>query len=175
MFPKLRLRSRSGSPGASLLLMFPLLVVGIYLVRPAPPAPCESLKKFGAIEQGGRCIINRNVTLEGNLKRLPNQLTVKGNLTISGTYIEELSSAMVVEGNLFLYKTSIAKLPPDLQVQGNFDQYSGFGSPGVKCNAIGENCFDQRESQLSLIAIAIDCKHNQALVLTISFIRCLRR
>ncbi|MFM7603520.1 MAG: hypothetical protein ACKO7R_20355 [Pseudanabaena sp.] len=43
---------------------------------------------------------------------------------------------MVVEGNPFLFKTSIAKLPPNLQVQGNFDQYGGFGSPGVKCNAI---------------------------------------
>ncbi|PHJ60936.1 hypothetical protein VF14_15845 [Nostoc linckia z18] len=136
MFSKLRWRSRSGSPVASLLLILPLLIGGIYLLQPAPPAPCGSLKKFGAIEQGERCIINRNVTLEGNLKRLPNQLTVKGDLTISGTYIEELPNAMVVEGNLFLYKTSIAKLPPDLQVQGSFDQYSGFGSPGVKCSAI---------------------------------------
>jgi hypothetical protein len=150
MFSKLRSRSRSGSPRASLLFMFPLVVVGIYLLQPAPPAPCGSLKKFGAmaaatpfrsIEQEGRCIINHNVTLEGNLKRLPNQLTVKGNLTISGTYIEELPSAMVVEGTLFLYKTSIAKLPPDLQVQGSFDQYSGFGSPGVKCNAIPKTTF----------------------------------
>jgi hypothetical protein len=86
MFPKLRLRSRSGSPGVSLLFIFPLLVVGIYQLQPTPPAPCESLKKFGAmaaatpfrsIAQGERCIINRNVTLEGNLKRLPNQLTIK--------------------------------------------------------------------------------------------------
>ncbi|BAZ02711.1 hypothetical protein NIES37_67240 [Tolypothrix tenuis PCC 7101] len=141
MFSKLRWRSRSGSLGASLLFIFPLVVVGIYLLQPAPPAPCGSLKKFGALEQEGRCIINRNVTLEGNLKRLPNQLTVKGDLTISGTYIEELPIAMVVDGNLFLYKTSIAKLPPDLQVQGSFDQYSGFGSPGVKCSAIPKTAF----------------------------------
>jgi len=124
-----------------LLFIFPLVVVGIYFLQPTPPASCESLKQFGAIEQEGRCIINRNVTLEGNLKRLPNQLGIKGNLTISGTYIEELPNAMVVEGNLFLYKTSIAKLPPDLQVQGSFDQYSGFGSPGVKCNAIPKTAF----------------------------------
>ncbi|MBD1856733.1 hypothetical protein Q2T42_26445 [Leptolyngbya boryana CZ1] len=133
MFSKLRSRS--------LLSIFPLLASGIYILRPAPPEPCESLRKFGAIEQAGRCIINRSVTLEGNLKRLPDRLTIKGNLTISGTYIEDLPSAMIVEGTLFLYKTSIAKLPPDLQVQGSFDQYSGFGSPGVKCSAIPKTAF----------------------------------
>jgi hypothetical protein len=125
----------------SLLSLFPLLAGGIYILRPAPPAPCESLQKFGAIEQAGRCVINRSITLEGNLRRLPDRLTIKGNLTISGTYIEELPRTMVVEGALFLYKTSIAKLPPDLQVQGSFDQYSGFGSPGVKCNAIPKTTF----------------------------------
>jgi hypothetical protein len=118
------------------MIVLPLVLGGVYLLWPTPPPPCSSLQKFGAIEQEGRCIIPRNINLEGKINRLPDRLTIKGNLTISGTYITQLPQAMVVEGSLYLYKTSIAKLPADLQVQGNFDQYSGFGSPGVKCSAI---------------------------------------
>lgn len=126
-----KLRSRWTIPGVI------LIAGGIYLVIPKPPPPCNSLRQFGASEIQGRCVINRsNVTLQGNINRLPERLTIRGNLTISGTYITELPNAMVVEGGLFLYKTSIAKLPADLQVGRSFDQYSGFGSPGVRCDAI---------------------------------------
>ncbi len=128
MLPKLKSRS--------LIVLLPVIAGLIYWFRPEPPATCQSLQKFGAIEQGDRCIIKRNITIEGNIKRLPDRLTIQGGLTISGTYITELPNAMIVEGNLFLYKTSIAKLPADLQVNGGFDQYSGFGSPGVRCDAI---------------------------------------
>ncbi|MGL5063229.1 MAG: hypothetical protein ACRC62_24885 [Microcoleus sp.] len=119
-----------------ILFLFPLLAGGIYLAIPKPPVSCKSLQQFGAIEQEGRCIIKRSVTIQGNIKRLPDRLTIQGSLTISGTYITELPAGMLVERDLFLYKTSIAKLPPDLQVGGGFDQYSGFGSPGVRCDAI---------------------------------------
>jgi hypothetical protein len=120
----------------SLIILFPLIAGLIYWFKPEPPATCQSLQKFGAIEQGDRCIIKRNTTIEGNIKRLPDRLTIQGGLTISGTYITELPHTIIVEGDLFLYKTSIAKLPADLQVRGGFDQYSGFGSPGVRCDAI---------------------------------------
>jgi hypothetical protein len=119
-----------------LLCLFPLLAGEIYLLRPEPPVSCKSFQRFGAIEQEGRCIIKRNVTIQGNIKRLPDRLTIQGSLTISGTYITELPAEMIVERDLFLYKTSIARLPTDLQVRGSFDQYSGFGSPGVRCSAI---------------------------------------
>lgn len=108
----------------------------LYFFLPKPPATCESLQRFGAISEQGRCLIKRSVTIEGNINQLPDRLTVQGDLTISGTYITKLPKAMVVEGNLFLYKTSIAKLPADLKVGQGFDQYSGFGSPGVRCDAI---------------------------------------
>jgi hypothetical protein len=128
LLSKLKLRS--------ILWLLPILVGGIYLALPEPPATCQSLERFGAIAEQGRCIIRRSVTVEGNLHRLPDRLTIQGDLTISGTHITKLPNEMRVEGGLFLYKTSIAELPADLQVGRSFDQYSGFGSPGVKCNAI---------------------------------------
>lgn len=120
----------------ALFFLLPLLTGGIYLVLPKPPATCQNLQRFGAIEEQGRCIIKRSITLEGNINRLPDRLTIQGNLTISGTYITDLPNQMIVEGGLFLYKTSIARLPADLQVGQSFDQYSGLGSPGVRCDAI---------------------------------------
>lgn len=122
-------------PRTTFFLLAGVAVV-LYFLLPKPPATCKSLQRFGAIEEQGRCRIKRSITIEGNINRLPDRLTIQGNLTISGTYITELPNQMLVEGDLFLYKTSIARLPADLQVGQSFDQYSGFGSPGVRCNAI---------------------------------------
>lgn len=114
-----------------------LAVLGIlYWYRPKPPAPCESLQRFGATMVGDRCIIKRNVNLSGSVETLPNNLTIEGNFTIEGTSIETLPDKMIVTGGLYFYKTSISKLPADLQVLGGFDQDLGFGSPGVYCKDI---------------------------------------
>lgn len=127
-----------------------LLAGGIYRALPKSPVSCESLQQFGAIENAGECIINKSVELKGQIDRLPDRLTVKGDLTITGTNIEALPASLIVEGNLFLYKTSISKLPADVQIRQSFDQYIGWGSPGVRCAAIPKTaiikgrrrCFD---------------------------------
>ncbi len=118
-----------------LLLMAVFLGI-VYWNIPQPPASCQSLQQYGAKESGGRCIIDKNVYLEGKIDRLPDRLTVKGNLTISGTYIEQLPAALIVEGNLYLYKTSISQIPADVQIGQGFGQDLGWGSPGVKCTDI---------------------------------------
>ncbi len=114
-----------------------LVLLGvIYWYRPKPPATCQSLQRFGATMVGERCIIKRNVHLAGSVESLPDNLTIEGNFTISGTQIENLPAKMIVTGNLYFYKTSISKLPADLQVFGGFNQDLGFGSPGVYCKYI---------------------------------------
>ena len=113
-----------------------LLGGGIYSALPSPPALCLSLQRFGAVETGGRCVVKGDVKLEGAVKRLPDHLTVQGNLRLNGTQIVELPVALIVEGDLFLYKTGIGKLPADLTIGGNFDPYGGFGSPGIRCDDI---------------------------------------
>ncbi len=114
-----------------------LVILGIiYWYRPKPPAPCQSLQRFGATMVGDRCIIQRDVYLQGSVETLPNNLTIQGNFTIAGTNIENLPDKMIVTGGLYFYKTSISKLPADLQVLGGFSQDLGFGSPGVYCKDI---------------------------------------
>lgn len=118
-------------------ILIGLVLLGvIYWYRPKPPATCQSLQRFGATMEGERCIIKRNVNLSGSVETLPNNLTIKGNFTISGTKIEKLPDKMIVTGELYFYKTSISKLPADLQVFGGFNQDVGFGSSGVYCKDI---------------------------------------
>lgn len=108
----------------------------IYWHRPKPAATCQSLQRFGATMVGDRCIIKRNVHLSGSVETLPNNLTIEGDFTISGTQIENLPAKMIVTGNLYLYKTSISKLSADLQIFGGFNQDLGFGSSGMYCKDI---------------------------------------
>jgi hypothetical protein len=114
-----------------------LAILGVlYWYRPKPPAACQSLQRFGAKMVGDRCVVSRNVHLDGSVETLPNNLTIAGNFTISGTQIENLPDRMIVTGGLYLYKTSISKLPADLQVFGGFSQDLGVGSSGVYCKDI---------------------------------------
>ena len=106
----------------------------IALTREPAALPCAEIGN--ATVQGDRCIASGNVLLERDVQRLPDQLTIKGNLTIRGTPMQALPAGLVVEGNLTLYKTSIATLPADLFVAGDFDTYAGFGSPVIHCGEI---------------------------------------
>lgn len=119
-----------------------LAAAGLYIVWPPVPAPCSTLQRWDATESGDRCLINTSLRLDSHdpqtrdLRRLPSQLTVKGNLVIHGTRIDALPDALIVEGNLVLYKTSIGELPADLVVHGDLDTYAGFGSPPLPCSGI---------------------------------------
>jgi hypothetical protein len=113
-----------------------VLAVAIYWTMPTPPPTCQSLQRFGAVEINGRCVVDRSIKIEGNVNKLPDRLTVKGDLNIYGSYVTELPVALIVEGNLDLYKTSIGKIPPDLQVGRSLTTYLGFGSPEIRCQDI---------------------------------------
>jgi len=66
--------------------------------------------------------VDRNLMLIGceNLKSLPNNLTVNGDLDLDGCKnITSLPSGLNVKGDLDLRDTNITKLPPDLEVGGS--------------------------------------------------------
>ena len=59
-----------------------------------------------------------------NLKfepKLPNNLTVYGNLSLTNTPIKELPSDLKVGANLYLYQSPIKELPSGLEVDGDLD------------------------------------------------------
>jgi|694.fasta_scaffold85085_3 hypothetical protein len=63
-------------------------------------------------------VVNRSLNLANKgLERLPDNLTVEGDLIIDVNPIDSLPAGLTVNGNLSLRNTSIAELPPDLNVR----------------------------------------------------------
>jgi len=63
-------------------------------------------------------VINRSLNLTNTgLERLPDNLTVEGNLIIGSNPIDRLPAGLTVNGSLSFRNTSIAELPPDLNVR----------------------------------------------------------
>lgn len=65
--------------------------------------------------------IGGDIYLYGNkvMKKLPDNLIVNGNLTISDTLIEKLPENLIVKGDLDIRETLIKELPQNLIVGGN--------------------------------------------------------
>ena len=61
--------------------------------------------------------------IEGKVK-LPNNLTILGNLILSNCDIDKLPSNLTIYGNLNISNTNILELPENLFVQGNLYAYS---------------------------------------------------
>ena len=63
-------------------------------------------------------VVNRSLNLTNKgLERLPDNLTVEGDLIIGSNPIDRLPAGLTVNGMLSLRNTSIAELPPDLNVR----------------------------------------------------------
>lgn len=119
-----------------LFLAAAVVMVALYFLWPQQVVTCADFAGFGAEMQGDRCVVPGDLTLEGDVAGLPPHLVVQGDLTINGTYIDQLPTGLVVEGSLDLYKTSIGALPENLRVGGDFTNYLGFGSPDLLCAEI---------------------------------------
>ena len=129
MSPKLK-RSTVCAGGVLLIAAIALA----WMFSDTAAAPCVSIKNSAIV--GNACVVTGDLLLDGDVRALPGDLLVKGNLTIRGTSIRQLPAGLVVEGNLTLYKTYIARLPADLKVGGALDTYAGFGSPVILCSEI---------------------------------------
>ena len=63
-------------------------------------------------------VVNRSLNLANKgLERLPDNLTVEGDLIIDFNPIDSLPTGLTVNGSLSFRNTSIAELPPDLNVR----------------------------------------------------------
>ena len=68
----------------------------------------------------GKPFYNNDLNLYGvNIEKLPDNLTVKGNLGLDSTLIKELAENLKVSGNLNLNGTQIERLPDGLSVRGS--------------------------------------------------------
>lgn len=56
-----------------------------------------------------------------SLKALPDNLTVNGDLNVSGTKLKALPNNLTVNGSLTIANTKIAALPPGLKIKGSLD------------------------------------------------------
>lgn len=56
-----------------------------------------------------------------SLKELPEDLTVQGDLNVSGTKMTKLPNRLTVQGSLIIANTKIKELPPGLNVKGNLN------------------------------------------------------
>jgi hypothetical protein len=97
--------------------------------------PCTALAGLGAREENGRCVINELNTANYRGQRLPDNLTVRGDVQIYGQRLDMLPKGLLVEGELFFYKATYA-IPEDLVVRGNVDSSLGFGDELLKCAEI---------------------------------------
>tara|TARA_R110000772_G_scaffold48867_6_gene111668 strand:- start:1896 stop:2294 length:399 start_codon:yes stop_codon:yes gene_type:complete len=78
------------------------------------------LKGYQFTSEGGKLIVKGNINLKNKKEniKLPNNLTVDGQLLLSGSDIKELPSGLKVF-LLSISSTSIRRLPNDLKVEQN--------------------------------------------------------
>jgi hypothetical protein len=100
----------------------------------SPPA-CSELAALGAREENGRCLIGRLDTGKYAGTRLPDNLTVQGELQIYGQRLDTLPKGLIVEGELHFYKATYA-IPDDIIVRGDVDSSLGFGDSLLHCSDI---------------------------------------
>lgn len=97
------------------------------------PAPaCAALAEWGARMEGDRCVVASLNTATYSGKRLPDRLTVRGDLQIYGQRLAALPRGLIVEGTLDLYKATY-ELPADLIVHGDLERTLSFGDESLRC------------------------------------------
>jgi len=100
------------------------------------------LKGYQFTSEGGQLIVKGNIDLRNEKKniKLPNNLTIDGQLLLSGSNIEELPSGLKVF-LLSISDTPIRRLPNDLKVEQNLIMNSTEIDKIPKGVEIGGNIF----------------------------------
>jgi hypothetical protein len=119
----------------ALLAFVTITWVTHWINRHGAGPPCTALAGLGAREENGRCVIDGLNTANYRGQRLPDNLTVRGDLQIYGQRLDILPKGLIVVGELFFYKATYA-IPEDLVVRGNVDSYLGLGDELLKCAEI---------------------------------------
>jgi len=119
-----------------ILCILVIASVSACLGRGKPPA-CEALAAQGAHVASGRCVVDGDVTTRDYKEsRLPENLTVGGDLQIYGCGVNSLPKGLRVGKSIDLYKSCVTRLPPDLVVGGNVDSQLAFGDDLLSCKDI---------------------------------------
>lgn len=116
----------------------------------------------------GRCIHDGKLRLNAlALTRLPDNLTVNGDLDVEYNNIEELPKGLIVNGTLLCQRNNLTKLPDDLKVGWSINCSHNeivYLPNNIKNYNFNLNCRHNKITKLPdnlKIAGQLDCRYNQ--------------